>query len=99
VVLGDPTVEPSLAFARTDSLGGRLAFDRGADQILSVSYDSPLVTVVAGRTDLTSVTGRVLVNLTYMEALDDFKLRAFDNQSTALLGIGLQYVLMPADAR
>jgi hypothetical protein len=97
VVVGDPTIEPSLVFARTDFPGGRLAFDRGPDQILSVSYDSPLVIVVAGSADLTGATGKVLVDLTYMEALDDFNLRTLDNQATALLSIGLQYVLMPAE--
>jgi hypothetical protein len=91
--------EPRLVLATKDVNDNRLAFDAGLDELISMSYSSSVVVVVASLTKIISATGGSLVDITYLEPLDDRNLRAFDTQSNALLAIDLEYAAFPIHSK
>lgn len=92
---GGIATEPVLSFAQADVTNNRLAFDQGADRLLSINYPAGGVVVVADRTTLIAVTGNSLADLTYTEPVDSDNLRALDTQSTSLLALPLTYISWP----
>lgn len=92
---GTTQAEPVLRFAVNDVDDNRLAFDSGQDQMLTISYSTGLVVVAADRQTITTQTGASLADLTYIEALTDVDVRAFDTAATALLKVVLEYNAFP----
>ena len=93
------SVEPDLVFATDDVRDNRLAFEQDLDQVVSVSYTSGVLVIVAEKEDIALATGDVVSNFTYVEPLDETNIRAFDAQTTSLLEIRLQYVALPITIR
>ena len=89
--------EPELLFSTADVRDNRLTFDRGLDQLLSVSYLSSQLVIVLTRGDLISTTSEAVVDLTLVEPLSDLEVRAFDSASASLLNIRLDYRALPVD--
>lgn len=87
--------DPSLIFASDDVEDNRIAFDKSRNLLLSISYRTSNVVVMARRSDLVGVTGDALVDLTQVITLDNNNLRAFDAQSVSLLEIPLDYEAFP----
>lgn len=92
VAQGNPE---SLIFATRDVRLNRLAFDVELGQLISISYSSGVVVVVASAAELSVVTNDPLSNLTYLEPLDDNNLRAFDSRTMSLLEVQLGYSAFP----
>ncbi len=84
-----------LRFATRDVTSNRLVFDRGADRILSVSYSSSNVAVVARRTDIITATRDALAEILLTHPLDENNIRLFDAQSVSLLEMKIDYALFP----
>ena len=76
-------------------MDNRLAFESELDEIVSISYTSTVVVVVSTRVDISSATGQVIADFTYLEPLDENSIRAFDVQSNSLLEVRLQYAAFP----
>lgn len=87
--------EPVLVVSTSDVNDNRLTFDQGLDELISISYSSDNVVVVASRSKIIAATGNSLADLTYVEPLNNNKVRAFDSQSNALLSIELEYAAFP----
>ncbi len=77
--------EPILVFATGDVQGTRLAFDRGQDHLLGIHYATGIAIVTATRETLTAYLGSSVVELSYVEPIDENEIRAFDTQSSKLL--------------
>lgn len=90
-----PPAEPFLGFARGDVTANRLVFDQGLDQLLSVSYTSGVVVIVADNQAIGEATSSQLAELTYIEPLDENNIRAFDVVSNSLVEIRLDYAAFP----
>jgi hypothetical protein len=93
------STEPDLVFATDDVRDNRLAFDQELDQVVSMSYTSGVLVIVADKDEIALATGDVLSDFTYMEPLDATSLRAFDSQTTSLVEIRLQYAAFPLTIR
>lgn len=87
--------EPVLSFATDDVRSNRLAFDQGLDQLISFSYTSGVVVVVADVSDIENATGSTLAAFHYIEPLDESRVRAFDTQTSSLIAINLGYAAIP----
>lgn len=84
-----------LSFSTGDIRLNRLAFDRDFRQLISISYSSGVVVVVASADEIKVVTGDPIANLTYVEPLDDNNVRAFDSRTTSLLEFRIGYTAFP----
>jgi len=84
-----------LDFATADVRLNRLAFDRDFRQLISISYSSGVVVVVASAAEIKVVTGDPIANITYIEPLDETNVRAFDTRTTSLLEFRLGYTALP----
>ena len=93
------SIEPDLVFATDDVRDNRLAFEQELDQVVSVSYISGAVVIVAERQDIELATGDPLSNFSWVEPLDEINIRAFDSQTNSLLEIRLQYAAFPITIR
>ena len=93
------SVEPALVFATSDVRDNRLAFEQELDQVVSVSYVSGVLVIVAEKEDIALATGDILSNFTYVEPLAEDSIRAFDAQTNSLLEIRLQYAAFPITIR
>ncbi|MBI4601721.1 MAG: hypothetical protein HY721_07155 [Planctomycetes bacterium] len=95
----DSSAEPVLDIAIADVRANRLAFDQGLDQLLGISYTSGVVTIVATKQSIADVTGNPLSELTYIEPIDENRVRAFDALSSSLIEIRLDYAAIPIRVR
>ena len=84
-----------VVFATSDVEGNRLIFDRGSDSVLSVSYSSRNMAVVARRSDLVAATREALAELLILRPLDVNNVRVFDAQSVALVELPIDYAIFP----
>ncbi|MBI4582799.1 MAG: hypothetical protein HY717_02020 [Planctomycetes bacterium] len=88
--------EPVLTFANADVRENRLLFDQGSKDLLSLNYLTGFYVVVLKQRDIGQQTGSVgSSNLTFMEPIDDYTLRAFDSQANALINIRVDYAAFP----
>lgn len=87
--------ELDLLFATSDVKNNRLVFDRGGDRILSVSYTSSNVAVVARRTDIIQASRDALAEVLLTHPVDAQNVRLFDAQSVSLLEMPIDYAIFP----
>ena len=93
VEMEDPVLELSLG----DTLGGRLVYDRGRGELVSLNYATGRVVLVARGADLAAVTGGETVDLISIRNAaaggDDFQtVRAWDSVSSSLIELDLESI-------
>lgn len=93
VEMEDPVLELSLG----DTLGGRLVYDRGRGELVSLNYATGQVVLVARSADLAAVTGGETVDLVSIrnaaDGGDDFQaVRAWDTVSSSLIELDLESI-------
>jgi hypothetical protein len=88
---------PVLDFATDDVNLNRLAFEESLDQLVSISYTSGVVVVVADVDEIGLATNDTLAEINYIEPLDDKNVRAFDQRSTSLVEFKLEYAAFPVN--
>ncbi len=93
VEMEDPVLELSLG----DTLGGRLVYDRGRGELVSLNYATGRVVLVARGADLAAVTGGETVDLISIrnaaDGGDDFQIvRAWDTVSSSLIELDLESI-------
>jgi hypothetical protein len=88
---------PVLDFATDDVNLNRLAFEESLDQLVSISYTSGVVVVVADVDEIGLATNDTLAEINYIEPLDDKNVRAFDQRSTSLIEFKLEYAAFPVN--
>ncbi len=88
-----------LDFAIGDVNSNRLAFEGGLDQLVSISYTSGVVVVVADVSEIGVATDDTLADITYIEPLDDNNVRAFDTRSSSLIEFQLDYAAFPISVK
>ena len=101
--VNDPIVTLGFLFQGSETPGGvaqRLIFDAGRDELISISYSNGAVVIVAKRAAFSLVTGRSLVDLTYIESFGASPqggqtLRVWDTESTALLEALVDFAVLP----
>ena len=73
-----------------------LIFDRGSDELLTLHFDTGNYVVLLKQVDLARETGILgISDLTYVEALDDNRVLAFDSQGSTLVEIRISYAAFP----
>jgi len=94
--------EPVLLASQNDlqSVGQRLLFDRGRDELIAIAYSNGVVVIVGKRDRLAAATGAQLVDLLYTEVLGPAPsggqtIRAWDGVASALLEIVVEFVTLP----
>jgi hypothetical protein len=90
-------IDPELFFSTGDVRDNRLTFDDGLDRMLGMSYSAGQLIIVLGRLDLVAETGQTVVDLTYLQPLDENRVRGFDAASSSLLAIRLTYKTVPVE--
>ncbi|MDE0738012.1 MAG: hypothetical protein OSB83_02265 [Planctomycetota bacterium] len=93
VEMEDPVLELSLG----DTLGGRLVYDRGRGELVSLNYATGQVVLVARGADLAAVTGGETVDLISIrnaaDGGEDFQtVRAWDTASSSLIELDLESI-------
>ena len=93
VEMEDPVLELSLG----DTLGGRLVYDRGRGELVSLNYATGRVVLVARGADLAAVTGGETVDLISIrnaaDGGDDFQtVRAWDSASSSLIELDIESI-------
>jgi len=93
VEMADPELELSLG----ETLGGRLVYDRGRGELVSLNYATGRVVLVARGVDLALATGGETVELVNIEngaeGGDDFQvIRAWDSVSSSLIELDIESI-------
>ena len=89
----DPAFSMGFGNLRGES---ELIFDRGSDELLTLHFDTGNYVVLLKQVDLARETGILgISDLTYVEAIDDGHVLAFDSQGTTLVEIRVTYAAFP----
>jgi len=93
--------EPEFTPAANDlrNVSQRLLFDKGRDELITISYQNDVVVISGSREQFSEITGEALVDLTFLEvvgAATGFQsVRAWDTESSTLLELLIGFTNLP----